>query len=232
MPRQRLLVVEDDPDMRAVYDAALRQLGRRTPLEYRLAGTVREARAMLERQTADLVVLDWAMPDGSGLSLLKELRSRPEHRDCLVIVVTGKSLARDCAEALDAGADDFLSKPFDMTVLLARLRSLARRRGRPWQAETPLEHGGIRLDRARAEVTVSGKPVRLHPKELLLLEAFLERPGILHTPAALWERCWGCDSDHWEHILVATLSNLKKRLGPKKRGALVCRRGLGYLFDP
>ncbi|MBI5240223.1 MAG: response regulator transcription factor [Elusimicrobia bacterium] len=232
MPRQRILVVEDHPDMNRFYDNLLRQLGRKTPLEYFLAKSVPEARRLMEKQAVDLIILDWMLPGTSGLDLLKEVRGRHEHKDILVIVVTAKGMAKDCAEALDAGADDFLSKPFNVDVLLARLRSLARRQERPWQAATPIECCGIRLDPSRGEVTAAGKPVHLHPKEMLLLEVFLRRPGVLHTAAALWERGWGFDSDNWEHILVSTISSLKKSLGPKKGELLECRRSLGYIFNP
>lgn len=232
MSRQRLLVVEDHPDMHRFYDTLLRQLSRKTPLEYFLAKNVAEARKVLKHQVVDLMILDWMMPGTTGLELLKEVRQQPEHKDMLVIMVTAKGAAKDCAEALDAGADDFLSKPFNVEVLLARLRSLNRRKERPWQADSPIECGGIRLDPACGAVMVAGSPVHLHPKEMLLLEVFLRRPGILHPAATLWERGWGCESDNWEHILVTTISNLKKSLGPKKGGCLECRRGLGYLFNP
>lgn len=218
--------------MHRFYDNLMRQLSRKTPLMYSLARDVPEARRILKKQGADLIILDWMMPGVSGLDLLKEVRSQPEHKDVLVIVVSAKCLAKDCAEALDAGADDFLSKPFSVDVLLARLRSLNRRKERPWQPETPIECGGVRLDPARGEVSVAGRPVHLHPKEILLLEAFLRRPGVLHTPAVLWDRGWGYDSENWEHILVATISSLKKNLGPKKGSRVQCRRGLGYLFVP
>ena len=232
MSRQNILVVEDHPDMHRFYDNLLRQLRRKAPLEYFLAQSVPEARKILKREVVDLMILDWMIPGTSGLDLLKEVRSRPEHKDILVIMVTAKGLAKDCAEALDAGADDFLSKPFNVEVLLARLRSLARRQERPWQAQTCVECGGIRLDPARGSVTVAGTPVHLHPKEMLLLEVFLRRPGILHPSSSLWDRGWGCDSENWEHILIATVSNLKKSLGPKKSECLECRRGLGYIFNP
>jgi two-component system phosphate regulon response regulator PhoB len=232
MSRQRILVVEDHPDMHRFYDALLRGLGRKTPLEYFLARDVPEARRLLKHQAVDLIILDWMLPGTSGLDLLREVRGEPAHRDVLVIVVTAKGLAKDCAEALDAGADDYLPKPFSPEVLLARMRSLARRQERPWQAATPIECAGVRLDPARGDVSVRGRPVHLHPKEMLLLEVFLRRPGVLHPAASLWERGWGCESDNWEHILVATISSLKKSLGPRKGDLLECRRGLGYIFNP
>jgi len=229
---QRILVVEDYPDMQKFYDDMLRQLSRKSPLEFFIAGTVPKAREILGRHAVDFIILDWMMPGVSGLDFIKELRAQPEHKDVLVIMVTAKSTAQDCAEALYAGADDFLSKPFNGDVLLARLHSLARRKGRLWEDGTPIVCGDIRLDPARGEATVSGKPVRLPPKGLHLLELFLRRPNVLHSAASLWESGWGTDTEGWHHILVATISHLKKMLGPKHGACIKTRRGLGYIFEP
>jgi two-component system phosphate regulon response regulator PhoB len=214
------------------YDNLFRHVNRQTPLDYFLAKDVPEARRMLKRQDVDLIILDWNLPQVSGLDFLKEIRSEPGYKDLLIIMVTSKGSAKDCAEALNAGADDFLPKPFAPEVLLARLRSLARRKGRPWQKEAPIERGGIRLDPSRCQVKIAGREVILHPKELTLLEIFLKHPGIVHPARELWDRGWASESDNWEHILVATISNLKKRLGLKLGGRLQCRRSLGYVFDP
>lgn len=230
MSRQRLLVVEDNLGMRGFYDKLLSQVSRNIPLDYFLAKNAPEARRILKDQIVDIVILDWVMPGTDGLQFLKELRADPMHRDLLIIMVSSKSSAQDCAEALDAGADDYLSKPFPVEVLLARLRSLARRQERAWQSPAPVACAGIRLDPSTGTVTSGGKPLHLHPKEMLLLEVFLRRPDVLHPPQELWDRVWGCESENWEHLLVATLSNLKKNLGPKKGEHLQCRRGLGYIF--
>jgi two-component system phosphate regulon response regulator PhoB len=232
MPRQRVLVVEDHPDMYRYYDNLFRQANRQTPLDYFLAKAVPEARRILERRAVDLIILDWRLPEFSGLDFLKEIRSEPKHKDILIIMVTSKGAAKDCAEALDAGADDFLPKPFSPEVLLARLRSLARRRERPWQKEAPIERNGIRLDPSRGQVTIAGRKVPLHPKELTLLEIFLKRPGIIHSARQLWDQGWACESENWKRILVTTISNLKKHLGLKPGRRLECRRGLGYVFNP
>lgn len=232
MSRQRILVVEDYAGMRGYYAEFLRQLRRKTPLDFFLAKSVPEARAMLKRQAVDLIILDWVLPGVSGVDFVKELRADPQNRDVMIIMATSKSLAKDCAEALDAGADDFISKPFSPEVLLARLRSLARRQDRKFDDASPVECGGVRFDPARGEVTVGGRPVALHPKEMALLALLLRRPGRIHSPGELWARCWGSHSDDWQHILVATISSLRKGLGPKKRACLECRRGLGYVFNP
>ncbi|HAM34710.1 MAG TPA: hypothetical protein DEB40_12640 [Elusimicrobia bacterium] len=226
----RMLVVEDHPDMHRFYDTLLRKVGRQVALEYYLAKSVPEARRILKRQLVDLIILDWMLPGVCGLDFVKEIRAEPTHKDILIIMVTAKCMAKDCAEALNNGADDFMSKPFNVDVFLARLRSLARRKERPWQAEAPIECGGVRLDPSRGQVMVAGKEVHMHPKEMLLLEVFLRRPRILHTPRDLWDRGWAYDSENWEHVLVTTISNLKKSLGPKRGGQLECRRGLGYVF--
>jgi two-component system phosphate regulon response regulator PhoB len=218
--------------MHRYYGDLLRQVSRKFPIDFFLAKNVPEARTLLERQSVDLIVLDWMLPGMSGLDFVKELRSDPGHGDVMIIMATGKGAAKDCAEALDAGADDFISKPFSSEVLLARLRSLSRRKGHKFEEAAAVECSGIRLDPSRGQVTINGKEVILHPKEMALLELFLRRPGIIHAPSDLWAHGWGSDSENWQHVLVATISNLKKNLGPKKCDCLECRRGLGYVFNP
>jgi len=231
MARMRILVVEDHRDMQKFYDHLLRRVSHEMPLEYFLAPDVPGARKILKHQSVDFMILDWMMPGSTGLEFLKEIRQSPEHKNMLVIMVTARAMAKDCAEALDSGADDFLAKPFSVDVLLAKLRSLARRQERPWQAPKPIASDGIRLDPASGTVTVAGSPVYLHPKEMLLLEVFLRHPGVLHPAEVLWDRIWGCDADNWRHRLTVAVSHLKKCLGP--RGArLQARRGLGYIFNP
>lgn len=216
--------------MHRFYDNLLRQVGRKVALEHFLAKNVVQARAVLSRQNIDLIILDWMMPGVCGLEFLKEIRAKPEHKDILIIMVTAKCQPKDVTEALNAGADDFISKPFNVEVLLARLKSLARRRDRPWQAQAEIACAGIHLDPSRARVEVDGKEIHLHPKEMILLEVFLRRPNVLHAPRSLWDRGWSYDSQKWEHVLVTTISNLKKGLGAKRGALLECRRGLGYIL--
>lgn len=227
---RRLLIVEDHPDMHRFYDNLMRQVGRKIAVEHFMARNVPQARAILSRQNIDLMILDWMMPGVCGLEFLKEVRAKPEHKDILIMMVTAKALPKDVTEALNSGADDFVSKPFNVEILLARLKSLSRRKDRPWQDQGKIECAGICLDPARARVEITGKETHLHPKEMLLLEVFLRRPNVLHAPRALWDRGWSYDTENWEHILVTTISNLKKGLGAKKGALLECRRGLGYIL--
>ncbi|MFA6317218.1 MAG: response regulator transcription factor [Elusimicrobiota bacterium] len=231
MALSRILIVEDHPDMQRLYERQMRQGGQGVAIQHYLARSVPEARRVLKSRGVDIIVLDWNLPGVDGVEFVKELRSDPARKDLLIIMVTGRGMSADAASALDAGVDDFMTKPFSFDVLFARIRSLARRRDRPWCNDGPIEHGGIRLDPARGQVTVGGKPVRLHPKELVLLDIFLRRPGMLHPPRHLWDRAWACEADGWEHTLVSTIYNLKKGLGSRHGSRIRCTRGLGYVFE-
>ncbi|MBI5624086.1 MAG: response regulator transcription factor [Elusimicrobia bacterium] len=231
MALSRIMIVEDHPDMYRLYDSQMRKGGHSTAMSYCLARNVAEARKLLSTRGIDIIVMDWMMPGMDGVSFVRELRADPERKDILIIMVTAKGMAADCAAALDAGVDDYLTKPFSFDVLFARIRSLARRKDRSFRNEGLLESAGIKLDTGRGVVTVGGREVRLHPKELVLLEVFLRRPGMLHPPRQLWDRGWAPDSENWEHTLVATIHNLKKGLGPKHGNRIKCARGLGYFLE-
>lgn len=197
----------------------------------RFAESGEKALDILRREPVDLVLLDWNLPGISGESLLRALRASPKTRSLGVLMVTGKCTLDDEVLALDSGADDHLAKPFDEKVLLARLRSLSRRRqsavGRPPQDRYP----GLTLDFDADLARVDGRRVRLTPKEMGLLEIFLRRPNVLHTHAHLWDSLWGYDSEAWEHLLVVTLSSLRRKLGEKWGARLKCHKGKGYAFE-
>ena len=230
MLKNRILAVEDDPALQNFYQR-FSKIYNREFLFY-IAPCGEEALRLLHQKKPDLLLLDWSLPDVNGSEILHHIRADSELRSLPVFVVTGLSSADDCAGILEAGADDYLSKPFDTNVLLARLHSLLRRREKKWKSE---EHriftaGDLRLDLSSNSLTIAGKGVDLLPKEIDILTIFLRRPNILHPPGYLWEQVWDYESKHWRHTLISTLCSLRKKLGEKWKARLECHKSKGYLF--
>lgn len=229
--RLRVLVVEDDPEMRELYR---RFFGARSAegFDAAIVKDGESALSVLRDSPIDLVVLDWGLPGMSGTSLARALRSHARTRSLGILMVTARGSVAETVTALDAGADDHMVKPFDDKVLLARLRSLARRRDLALEGGMAERFPGLDLDVERGTLRVGGRESPLRLKELELLKIFLRRPGVIHSRQFLWETAWGHESDGWEHVLEATLSSLRRKLGPRWGVHLRVKRGLGYAFDP
>jgi DNA-binding response OmpR family regulator len=149
-----------------------------------------------------------------------------------ILMVTAKSAAAETVFALESGADDLLAKPFDWNVLLARLRSLARRSELSLELHLTKSFPGLELDLDADRLKVDRVPVRLTPKEMGLLKIFLGRPGLLHAQAYLWETVWGYEADGWERTLTVTLSSLRGKLGPRWGSRITSHSSRGYVFEP
>lgn len=228
--RQRTLVVEDDPEMRLLYARFFERL-RDEGFTAHIVEDGERALDVLQREPVDLVLLDWNLPGISGETLLRALRAHPRTRSVGVLMVTGRATAAEEIQALDSGADDHLGKPFDERILLARLRSLGRRRDHALGRQLANRCPGLEFDPDADLVRVDGRRVLLTPKEMGLLGIFLHRPDILHTHAYLWEALWGYESERWEHVLVAAVSSLRMKLGEEWGSRLNCHKGRGYVFE-
>ncbi len=169
----------------------------------------------------DLVLLDLMLPDGRGVAFLKALRARGEVTP--VIILTALDQVSDRIEGLNAGADDYIVKPFDLDELSARINSVARRySGDP---NPILTLGPLDIDLAARTVTDAGKPVTLTLREWVLLEAFLQRPGQILSKAQLEERLYSFDRTVESNAIEAHVSRLRKKLGA---WVVETERGLGY----
>ena len=213
----RLLLVEDD---RMIGDS-LRQSLRDDGETVDWVRDARSARAALDGTPFDLVLLDLGLPDGSGLDVLRALRAR---RDATpVIVLTARDAAGDRVAGLDAGADDYLVKPFDYDELKARMRAVRRRQA--GRGEPAIEHGALRLDPATRAVTLHGAPVALSAREFAVLEALLARPGAILSRSQLEDRLYGWGEEIESNAVPVYIHQLRRKLGAD---AIRTVRGVGY----
>ena len=214
----RILVVEDDRHIGAALQRALRGEGH--AVDWVLDG--RSAETALRRDDYDLALLDLGLPGKDGIDVLKALRARRNRVP--VLVLTARDAGAEVVRGLDAGADDYLVKPFDLDVLLARIRALARRSA--GRAEPAIAHLDVTLDSLTREVTRAGAPVVLAAKEFAILEALLSRPGALLSRAQLEEKLYGWGGEIESNAVEVYVHGLRRKLG---QGFIRTVRGLGYM---
>ncbi len=216
----RLLLVEDDPLLGDGIRAGLTQEG--YTVDWLTDGE--SALAALDTEPYELVVLDIGLPKKTGLEVLKTLRGRGQETP--VLILTARDTTSDKVAGLDAGADDYLIKPFELEELNARLRALLRRHhGR---ASSELVHGDIILDPAAHQVTQEGRLVEISPREFAVLQMLLENRGKVMSRARLEEGLYSWDSDVESNAIEVYIHHLRKKLG----SALIRTiRGVGYIID-
>lgn len=181
------------------------------------------AEAYLRNDQSDLVILDINLPGRDGISLLKDMRARGDVRP--VLLLTARADTDDRVRGLDAGADDYLVKPFQMAELEARIRALLRRKPVPYRKSLSL--GPLTLDLDARQVMISGEPEAIPRREVSLLEALMSADGRTVSKAQLLEHTYGTGTDVEEVAIEAHISRLRKRLRPYSI-AIVVHRGLGY----
>jgi two-component system KDP operon response regulator KdpE len=221
-PEPLVLVVEDEPQLQRFLRAALGSHGYRV-LE---AATAREAEQLATSHLPDVYLLDLVLPDGDGIDLARRLR---EWTRAPIIVVSARGREEDKVIALDAGADDYLTKPFGVNELLARLRvALRHSRGAP-EAPAVLESGPLRIDFSRREVTVDGREVRLTPIEFKLLAFLARNAGKVLTHRQILHEVWGPNATeaHWVRVHMTALRK-KVEPDPARPQLLVTEPGVGY----
>lgn len=216
----RILLIEDDAPLAQALVDFLNARG----FVCECAGSLAEARALLPVAHWAAVLLDWQLPDGEGLSLLPTLRRTLP--DSPVMMLTARDQITDRIRGLDAGADDYLVKPFDPEELLARLRAVERRRSGVGSAV--LELPGLVIDLGRTRVTVQGQPIELTAKEWALLRMLALRPDRIHTKESLQDALYGLDADTSSNTLEVFISTLRRKIG---RDRIQTLRGLGYKLN-
>ena len=222
----RILVVEDESAIAELISINLRHAG----FEVAIAQTAEQAQAEIDRVLPELVVLDWMLPGQSGLSLAKRWRAQPRTRDLPLIMLTARSEESDMISGLDAGADDYLTKPFSTNELLARIRAVLRRKA-PEALDSMVELGGLRLDPATRRVSREEQEVKIGPTEFRLLHFFMTHPERVHSRAQLLDRVWGDHVFIEERTVDVHVKRLREALGPVQCARMIDTvRGAGYRF--
>ncbi len=224
----RVLVVEDESAIAELISINLRHAG----YEVSVAADADAAQVLIDRVLPDLVLLDWMLPGQSGLQLAKRWRGVARTRELPIIMLTARSEEADKISGLDAGADDYLVKPFSTKELLARIRAVLRRKA-PEALDSAVEVAGLRLDPATRRVTrsIDGEPreVRIGPTEFRLLHFLMTHPERVHSRAQLLDRVWGDHVFIEERTVDVHVKRLREALTPVQCAALIeTVRGAGY----
>ena len=225
----RVLVVEDEAAIAELIALNLRHAGH----EVELAASAEAAQAAVDRVLPDLVLLDWMLPGQSGAALARRWRAEARTRELPIIMLTARAEEADKVAGLDAGADDYLTKPFSPSELLARMRAVLRRRA-PEALEAAVEIDGLRLDPATRRVTRAlpqGGEVELKvgPTEFRLLHFLMTHPERVHSRAQLLDRVWGDHVFIEERTVDVHVKRLREALAPAGAAALIeTVRGAGY----
>lgn len=222
-----VLVVEDEAALATMLRYNLERQGYRVDE----AGDGQEAMTRVAEQQPDLVLLDWMLPVMSGIEVCRQIRRRPETRDLPVIMVTARTDDQDAVRALNTGADDYVTKPFNLEALLARVRALLRRAG-AMPAKSTLGFHDISLDQATHRVMRNGRPVHLGPTEYRLLEFFLQHPRRVFTREEVLDSVWGPDIHVEPRTVDVHIRRLRKAVNVEGEIDLVRTvRAAGYALD-
>ena len=220
----RVLVVEDEAAIAELIALNLRFEGH----EVRIAATSDEAVQAVRETLPDLVLLDWMLPGEPGVTLARRWRTDARTRDLPIIMLTARSDERDLVHGLDAGADDYLTKPFSTNELLARIRAVLRRK-MPEALDSVLEVGPLRLDPATRRAWNEVREVHLGPTEFRLLRFLMTHPERVHSRPQLLDRVWGDHVFIEERTVDVHIKRLRAALGPGAGADLIeTVRGAGY----
>ena len=217
----RILLVEDDPQLRSLLNAGLTAAGYAVDE----ADNGRDAHFLGDTETFDAVILDLGLPMLDGLSVLK--RWRDAGRKVPVLILTARDNWSEKVAGIDAGADDYLTKPFHMEELLARLRALIRRAS--GLASPVLQCGALALDTRSGRVTLAGQPVALTSHEYKVLDYLMHRPGTVVSRSELTEHIYAQDFDRDSNTIEVFVGRLRKKLPPE---LIETVRGMGYRLVP
>jgi two-component system KDP operon response regulator KdpE len=218
-----VLVIEDDTSLRR----ALRTSLKARALDVIECPTAEEGLVLVADDRPDVVLLDLGLPDLDGIEALKRMRA---FSDVPVVVLTARDRQRDKIEALDAGADDYVTKPFDVEELLARVRSVLRRVPHASSAPAVVRNGALEIDLVRRQVRVDDAVVRLTKTELALLEQLVTQPGKLLTHEYLLRKVWGRGYGSESNYLRVYVGQLRRKLGDDAGNPrlIVTEPGIGY----
>lgn len=220
-----ICVVEDDLNIREIEVFAMKNCGFSTTE----AGTAKEFWEICENRIPKLVLLDIMLPDEDGIAVLERMRKRTDLKRVPVILVTAKGTEIDKVRGLDAGADDYIAKPFGVLELISRVKAVLRRSGSQ-QPDTEITQGNIRMNVEKHRVYVSEETVELTYKEFELLRIFLKNAGNVMTRQVLMDRVWGTTYEGESRTLDMHIKTLRKKLGPAGE-RIKTVRNVGYRLE-
>ncbi|MBT8111526.1 MAG: phosphate regulon transcriptional regulator PhoB [Gammaproteobacteria bacterium] len=226
MVAHKILIVEDEQPIREMIAFHLSRAGYET-LE---AADCRVARQMLADERPDLALIDWMLPDISGLELTRMLKRDKDYEDLAIIMLTARAEERDKISGLDGGADDYITKPFSPRELLARIQAVLRRSGN--SGDEAVNAGVLELDAAGHRILASDKEIKLGPTEFRLLQFLMTHPDRVYSRAQLLDRVWGANVYVEERTVDVHVRRLRKALSPEfADGYIQTVRGAGYRFS-
>jgi two-component system, OmpR family, phosphate regulon response regulator PhoB len=220
-----ILIVEDEPSIVELVSFSLKEAGWHTTA----AGTTAEAWEQLQRRTPQLVLLDWMLPDQSGLRLLSRIRTDRQFQELPVIMLTAKSMEEDKIAGLDHGADDYVTKPFSPRELTARVRALLRRKS-PEHAQDELTIGPVTLDPNSCSVALNGSKIDIGHAEYKLLKFFMAHPERVFSRSQLLDKVWGDHVAIEERTVDVHVLRLRKAL-KENEGLIRTVRSVGYMLS-
>ena len=219
-----ILVVEDESAIAELISINLRHAG----FDVTIAATAEQAQAAVDGVLPDLIVLDWMLPGQSGLALAKRWRSEARTRELPVIMLTARADEADKIKGLDAGADDYLTKPFSTNELMARIRAVLRRKA-PEALDSVVEVGALKIDPSTRRVSRGDKDIRVGATEFRLLHFFMTHPERVHSRAQLLDRVWGDHVFIEERTVDVHVKRLREALSPVQCAQMIeTVRGAGY----
>jgi two-component system phosphate regulon response regulator PhoB len=219
-----ILVVEDEPQVQELLAVNLEHGGHRVLR----AASAEEAEAAIRVVLPDVLILDWMLPGKSGIALARRLRDDARTRDLPILMLTARAMEQDKISGLEAGADDYLTKPFSPRELSARIKAVLRRRA-PQLADDVIEIAGLKLDPAAHRVSARGRTLELGPTEFRLLHFLMAHPDRIYTRAQLLDHVWGDHVFIEERTVDVHIRRLRKGLEPTGHDRLIDTvRGTGY----
>ena len=221
-----ILVVEDEPQVQELVAVNLEHAGHRVLR----AASAEEAENTIREELPDVLILDWMLPGDSGVALTRRLRAEERTRELPILMLTARAMEHDKVSGLEAGADDYMTKPFSPKELAARFKAVLRRRA-PQLADDVVEIAGLRLDPAARRVTAQGRVVDLAPTEFRLLHFLMTHPERIYSRAQMLDHVWGDHVFIEERTVDVHIRRLRKALEPGGHDRLVDTvRGSGYGF--
>ncbi|MGM0535276.1 MAG: phosphate regulon transcriptional regulator PhoB [Pseudomonadota bacterium] len=226
MTAKTVLIVDDEAPIREMIAVALEMA------DYRVleADNAQDAHAMVVDHQPDLVLLDWMMPGTSGIELARRLKREESTAELPIIMLTAKGEEDNKIQGLEAGADDYITKPFSPRELVARLKAVLRR-ATPRGVEDPVEVGGLLLDPVSHRVSVDGRSLEMGPTEYRLLQFFMTHQERAYTRGQLLDQVWGGNVYVEERTVDVHIRRLRKALGEPHHQLIQTVRGTGYRFS-